>query len=86
MLFWKDDVASLVVPPDPLRRKLVRDLLRRLACKALAKLPPFDIKRLPVVFCFLFAFTLDVGAEALLEEPRETDDWLLLRDRPFCSS
>jgi hypothetical protein len=86
MLFWSEAVVSWVVPAEPPRIKLVRDLVWRFACRAMARLPPVlrnEPPKVPVVFCFLVVF-LSAGRFELLEvEARDCVDSVLLRAKTF---
>lgn len=84
MHFWKEALASLD-PPDPVLAKLVRVLLdRRLASRAIARLPPLlsrlwvRVGQTDVWFLFVTELLNKKGAGMLLD-----DDWLVLRANPF---
>jgi hypothetical protein len=82
MHFWKDAaMPSSRAVPDPLRAKVVRLLLqRRLACRAMARLPPKakPEEKAGAPFCFLHGPELPV--EVVREESAEE---LRFRDNPF---
>jgi hypothetical protein len=74
------------VPAELPRIKLVRDLVWRLACRAMARLPPVlrnEPPKVPAVFCFLVLFPSEGTFELLDDEARDCVDWVLLRTKPF---